>query len=80
MKQFFGYAVGINFFSFILGAMYFGGDALNGKEKDGHFFLASHGKFTQVSESVFSYSKLHAMSVLVSIGLLVIFHYFGKTE
>jgi len=56
----------LNFFVFVGIASYIGGDALNGRIEDGHFFLASHGVYTEVSESVFTYSKIHAISMLVT--------------
>ncbi len=53
---------------FILSA-YLGGDALNGKIIDGRYFLASHGRLTEVSRRVFIYSEVHAVFVVV-LGVL----------
>ena len=78
MKKIVGYLTLINFLSFIVGVCYFGGDALNGKEENGHFFLANHGKFIEVTEGIFNYSKFHGLSVFLSIGLVMIIHYAGK--
>lgn len=36
-----------------------GGDATNGKITDGHFYLGSHGRYTEVAEWVFNYSYAH---------------------
>src|SRR4051812_40384967 len=40
-----------------------GGDAVNGREVAGRYFLASHGRYTEVSKAFFSYSRIHAHSV-----------------
>jgi len=53
----------LNFAAFWLLALHLGGDALNGRAADGHFFLMSHGDYTEVSEQVFNYSRWHAMSL-----------------
>ena len=55
-----------NFIVFVAVAVYLGGDALNGKAVDGHYYLASHGSFTEVGENVFTYSKWHALSVFIT--------------
>ena len=58
------FGIGItNFFVFIGLSIYFGGDAISGTIRDGHFFLSSHGKLTEVSGMVFSYSRWHSYSV-----------------
>ncbi|MGC1376818.1 MAG: hypothetical protein WA821_11365, partial [Anaerolineales bacterium] len=53
----------INFFLFVIISVFLGGDALNGKVVDGHYYLASHGQLTEVSYLVFMYSKAHALSL-----------------
>ena len=45
------------------------GDAINGHEAGGHYFLGSHGKFTEVSHDVFFFS---AGDVLLTIGLHIV--------
>jgi len=62
--------IAINFLVFMLVALYLGGDALGGKEEHGRYFLESHGHFTEVSEDVFRYSKVHARSVELTAPLL----------
>jgi hypothetical protein len=49
----------VNFAVFWLVALYLGGDAVNGKAEGGRFFLGSHGRYTEVSEAVYMYSKWH---------------------
>jgi hypothetical protein len=59
----------VNFFAFALVALYLGGDAVNGKIADGHYYLGSHGHYTEVSAGVFTYSRLHTYSVFVTHSL-----------
>ncbi len=56
----------VNFVAFLVGTAYFGGDAVSGKVVDGHYFLSSHGRLTEVSAAVFTYSWLHTWSVFAS--------------
>jgi hypothetical protein len=62
----------INFVVFFVVANAIGGDAVNGFTKDGHFFLVNHGKATEVSEVVFTYSKWHVYSVWATYGCLFV--------
>jgi hypothetical protein len=55
----------VNFVVFIGVAMSIGGDALNGSCADGHYYLASHGRLTEVSAGVFHYSEVHAVVTLL---------------
>jgi hypothetical protein len=59
----------INFLLFIIIDLVLGGDAANGHIENGHYFLASHGKLTEVSAFVFTYSLIHAY---LSIALMLI--------
>ncbi|RYX80026.1 hypothetical protein EON83_30370 [bacterium] len=68
----------VNFFSFFLGAIYLGGDAVNGKTEAGQYFLSWHGHFTQVSEAIFRYSYIHVMSVFVVMTLTLIVSLLSK--
>ena len=58
----------VNFAVFISIDIYLGGDALNGYAKDGHYFLGSHGAYTEVSRFVWTYSYWHTISVIVGHG------------
>ena len=64
------YAIGViavaDFVSFIAGVWYFGGDALNGHQAAGHYFLSNQGQLTEVSRAVFEYSRWHALSLFVT--------------
>lgn len=62
----------VNFAVFVLIAIAIGGDAISGHAEAGRFFLASHGKLTETTKSIFFYSKVHTYSVWVTqpVGLL----------
>lgn len=59
----------LNFFAFWYGALILGGDAVNGKEEGGRFFVGAHGKYTEVTEGVYRYSRFHVLSLLVTHSL-----------
>ena len=61
----------VNFFAFIVGSLYLGGDALNGFIKASHYFVCAHGSCDEVSRSVWQYSYWHA--VTASGGILLVF-------
>jgi hypothetical protein len=63
--------VTLNFFVFIGGSTYLGGDALNGYIQAGHHFLCAHGHCTEVSASTWHYSYWHAVTALG--GILLVF-------
>lgn len=56
----------VNFLAFFLIALYLGGDAWNGKVDGGRYFLMSHGKYTEVSQAVWTYSWWHVISVCIT--------------
>jgi hypothetical protein len=56
----------VNFTAFFIAALVLGGDALNGKVEDGHYYLRNKRKYTEVSRDVWLYSRAHAISVLVT--------------
>jgi len=58
----------LNFASFFMIALRIGGDAWNGCRKNGSFFLGSHGKYTAVSEALWTYSYYHVLSVWITHG------------
>jgi hypothetical protein len=60
----------LNFFVFVAGTLYLGGDALNGYERAGHYFVCSHGSCKEVAEEVWTFSRWHAISALAGIGLV----------
>jgi len=71
-------AVGLlNFVIFVAVSLYLGGDAVNGKVEGGHYYLHGYSvrsgekEYTKVSERVFTYSKWHVYSVLITWPLMM---------
>jgi hypothetical protein len=62
----------LNFVVFVLVALLIGGDAINGNETAGNYYLANKGKLTEVSYLVFTYSKIHAISLFITHPLAMI--------
>ena len=60
-----------NFFAFVAGSVYLGGDALNGYVQARHYFLCAHGSCTEVTQQVWNYSYWHALSAMG--GILLVF-------
>jgi hypothetical protein len=56
----------INFAVFWVVAVCIGGDAISGKAVNGHFYVSSHGKLTEVSRAVWNYSRIHTMSIWIT--------------
>ena len=61
----------INFAAFGIIASLIGGDAVSGTVEQGRYYLASHGRLTEVTEAVFHYSLAHAISVFVTHPLAI---------
>jgi hypothetical protein len=61
-----------NFLSFVIVAVALGGDAWNGTERDGRYFLMMHGVYRQVSKGVFLYSQAHTASLFLTQPLGII--------
>jgi hypothetical protein len=68
------------FVSFVVIAQFIGGDAVNGHAANGHYYLANHGKVTEVGQGVFIYSLCHValtgISLLTFIVLTIWFRLF----
>ena len=45
--------------SWMVASLWLGGDAFLGRQEGGKFFLGSHGNYTEVSRSVFMFSRIH---------------------
>ncbi|HEX5823950.1 MAG TPA: hypothetical protein VFY18_05750 [Candidatus Limnocylindrales bacterium] len=56
----------INFFWFFAESAALGGDALNGNVRAGHYFVGSHGSYTEVSEAAWTWSRVHGISVFIT--------------
>ncbi|HEY1683599.1 MAG TPA: hypothetical protein VGG19_02455 [Tepidisphaeraceae bacterium] len=63
----------INFMVFWVVAVVIGGDALNGEVENGHYFVSSHGRLTEVSEKMWHFSRAQEISVWIThpIGLVL---------
>jgi hypothetical protein len=71
-------AVGmLNFVIFAAGALYLGGDAVNGKVEGGRYYLfgvrteSGRKVYMEVSKSVFAYSRWHVYSIFVTWPLVM---------
>jgi len=56
----------LNFMIFAIVAVSIGGDAISGKAINGHYFLSNHGRLTEVSSSVWQYSRIHTIIVWIT--------------
>jgi hypothetical protein len=65
----------INFFAYLVMTTRLGGDAVNGKFENGHYYLANHGRLTEVSKEVFNYSRWHTYSLWITHPLAVLAAY-----
>jgi hypothetical protein len=70
----------LNFLVFVVVASAIGGDAVNGKAVRGHFYLAMHGRLTEVREAVYTYSLWHVRSLLITHPLAMLTGYLAKME
>ena len=62
----------LNFLAFGIAAASLGGDAINGRSGNGHYYFSSHGKLTEVSEAVYNYSRIHVYSVWITHPLAMV--------
>jgi hypothetical protein len=62
----------LNFSAFWYGVLILGGSAGNGKEEGGRFFVGEHGKYTEVAERVYIYSRFHGISLWVTNSLGIV--------
>lgn len=61
------------FVPFWLGAVYLGGDALNGRVDPGpRYLLCAHGSCREVSEILWRYSYWHAIAAFCAIGSIFV--------
>lgn len=56
----------VNFSLFFIISLFIGGDAVNGQEEAGRYYLANHGTLTEVNYFVFMYSRIHVYSVFIT--------------
>ena len=65
----------LNFLAFFVISISVGGDALNGRVVNGHYYLYGHGKLNEVSPALFAYSRWHGISLVVTLppAMLLVF-------
>jgi hypothetical protein len=62
----------LNFIVYFAGTIILGGDALNhGSVSDGHFYIKSHGRSKEVTESLFEYSRWQASTLKITQPIFV---------
>ena len=61
-----------NFVAFVLLDVYFGGSPLNGKIDGDQFFLGDHGRYVEVTRSVYEFSLRHGRSLFFTHPLAAI--------
>jgi hypothetical protein len=62
----------LNFLSFFVVGLTIGGAAPIGRLDGSHFYVGNHGRFSEVSQAVYSYSWFHALSQLITLPLLAV--------
>jgi hypothetical protein len=66
----------LDFVSFLIGASYLGGDAVNGKIDGGRYYIYGPYRgmkaYHEVSQAVFDYSRWHAYSLMIIWPLMIV--------
>jgi hypothetical protein len=65
----------VNFVAFVTIAIWIGGDAINGRISNGHYYVMEHGRYTEVTKAVWDYSRCHAISVWITHGLFFLTYF-----
>jgi hypothetical protein len=60
-----------NFLAYVTATSVLGGDAVNGHIADGHYYLAMHGRTTEVSRAVFEYSLWHTYALWITFAVAI---------
>jgi len=53
-------------------AIFIGGDAVNGHEESGRYYVANHGTLTEVNYFMFMYSRMHVYSLFITHPLAIL--------
>ena len=61
----------INFLSFMASNLRLGGDALNGYQENGRYYVADHGEVTEVAEGDWRQNRLQGKSLFVTHPLML---------
>jgi hypothetical protein len=62
----------VNFLWFMAETQRLGGDALNGYEENGQYFVAEHSIYRQVSREEWERNRIHAISIFVTHALAMV--------
>ena len=64
----------LNFFVFFLTSFLIGGSGSIGKIQHGKYYVANHGKYTEVSQTMFEFSRIHSTFSIITLvtALLVV--------
>jgi hypothetical protein len=62
----------VTFIAFVLFSIIFGGDAVDGKIEDGHFYFGSHGEYTEVSCGAYVASAGYIMLLSAIVGVVLV--------
>src|SRR5690348_3975110 len=72
----------VNFLTYIIVAGTHGGDAWNGHIQNGKYFVASHGRYTEVSRGFWTYSYYHTIFLWIThfsaMAALAIYYIFAQ--
>jgi hypothetical protein len=74
LARIFATATFVNFIVFCAGALFLGGDALNGRVEEGRYYLSMYGRLTEVTHGVYTYSRWHAISVILSVACVLVWY------
>jgi hypothetical protein len=66
-------AMAVDFFTFVISYLILGGGALNGRTVAGHYFLSDHGKLTETTKAIYTYSAIHGASLFLLIPFVMCF-------
>ncbi|MFW6016836.1 MAG: hypothetical protein ACOCRK_10395 [bacterium] len=55
-----------NFFTFSILTLYIGGDAINGFIQNGAYYVANHGRYTEVSKIIWYINKFQGLILIFS--------------
>jgi hypothetical protein len=61
-----------NFFWTLSLSAQYGGGALNGFVRDGHYYLGQHGAYIQVSQATWELIRLHELGIWLGAPLVIV--------
>jgi hypothetical protein len=74
----------LNFIAFLIVTYHLGGDAVNGKIVSGHYYVGSHGQYSEVGFGTFLYSAIHTCATVLTfvlfISLLLVVELWGEKK